>query len=38
VAIGQQAGLVTQIVSGLAEGDVVIEHPPNTIEDGTRVR
>jgi HlyD family secretion protein len=37
VTIGQQAGLVAQVVAGLAEGDVVIVHPANAIEDGVRV-
>jgi HlyD family secretion protein len=38
VTIGQQAGLATQIVSGLQEGDIVIEHPANAVADGMRVR
>jgi HlyD family secretion protein len=38
VAIGQEAGLITQVMSGLDPGDVVIVHPGNNVEDGTRVR
>ena len=38
VSVGQQAGLSAQILQGLAEGTRVIIHPPNAIEDGTRVR
>jgi HlyD family secretion protein len=38
VAIGQEAGLVTEVAGGLDEGDVVIVHPGNEVEDGTRVR
>ncbi len=37
VEIGRQAGLRTQILDGLAEGDVVIVHPPNDVADGVRV-
>jgi HlyD family secretion protein len=38
VEIGRQAGLQMEVVSGLAEGDVVIIHPDNALEDGDRVR
>ncbi len=37
VAVGQQAGLQTEVLSGLNEGDEVILHPGNTIQDGVRV-
>ncbi len=37
VRIGQQAGLSTQILDGLAEGEVVIIHPGNEVDDGVRV-
>jgi HlyD family secretion protein len=37
VVIGQQAGLRTQVLSGLKEGDQVILHPGNAVEDGVRV-
>ena len=38
VEVGHRNGLVAQIVSGLSEGEVVITHPSDQIEDGTRVR
>jgi len=34
---GRQGGLSTQVLEGLAEGDVVVVHPPRELEDGTRV-
>ena len=37
VAIGQQAGLTTQVLSGLADRDEVIVHPGNQVADGVRV-
>jgi HlyD family secretion protein len=37
VEIGQRSGLIVQILSGLSEGDVVITHPDDRIEDGVRV-
>ena len=37
VAIGQRNGLVAQINSGLNEGDTVINHPSDEVEDGVRV-
>jgi HlyD family secretion protein len=37
VEIGHDNGLTTQIVSGLAVGDRVIEHPDDRIGDGVRV-
>jgi len=38
VTVGRRNGLVAQILSGLAEGETVIPHPSDQIEDGTRVR
>jgi len=38
VGIGREAGLVTEVTSGLEEDDVVIVHPGNEIEPGIRVR
>jgi HlyD family secretion protein len=38
VRIGHQAGLETQVLEGLEEGDEVIVHPGNTIGDGRAVR
>lgn len=37
VTIGQQAGLAAQVLEGLAEGDQVIVHPANEIEEGIKV-
>jgi HlyD family secretion protein len=37
VTVGQQAGLSSQVLSGLNEGDQVILHPGNAIQDGVRV-
>jgi HlyD family secretion protein len=37
VEIGMQAGLATQVLSGLTDGEVVIVHPGNDLEDGARV-
>jgi HlyD family secretion protein len=38
VTVGRRNGLVAQITSGLEEGETVIPHPSDQIEDGTRVR
>jgi HlyD family secretion protein len=38
VTIGQQAGLRTQVVDGLVEGERVVVHPPNELDHGDRVR
>lgn len=38
VRIDHSSGLETQIVSGLKPGDVVVVHPGNQLEAGTRVR
>ncbi|HEX9108646.1 MAG TPA: HlyD family efflux transporter periplasmic adaptor subunit, partial [Longimicrobiales bacterium] len=37
VTIGHQTGLSTEILSGVREGEQVIVHPGNEIEDGVRV-
>ncbi len=37
VATRHRSGSDTEIIDGLGEGDVVVLHPPNTLEDGTRV-
>ncbi len=37
VTIGKQNGLVAELVTGLSEGDTVIVHPGDRIEDGVRV-
>jgi HlyD family secretion protein len=38
VEVGREAGLWTQVLGGLAEGEVVIVHPGNDVEDGARIR
>jgi HlyD family secretion protein len=38
VRVGQRTGLAAEILSGLTEGEEVISHPDNSIEDRTRVR
>lgn len=37
VQVGQQAGLDARILDGLREGEEVIVHPPNELEDGASV-
>jgi len=38
VNVGRQNGLEAEIVEGLAEGDQVVLHPSDQIEDGVKVR
>ncbi len=38
VELGQRSGTTAEIVSGLSEGEAVINHPGNNIEDSSRVR
>ncbi len=38
VEVGHRSGIMAEVVSGLLEGQVVIPHPDDTIEDRTRVR
>ena len=38
VQVGQRNGLVAQILGGLNEGDQVINHPSDEVEDGVRIR
>ncbi|MEW6764485.1 MAG: HlyD family efflux transporter periplasmic adaptor subunit [Pseudomonadota bacterium] len=38
VTIGQRAGLVAEVVSGLTAGDQVIRHPDDKIRDGVPVK
>jgi HlyD family secretion protein len=38
VKVGQRTGLAAEILSGLAEGEEVILHPDNSIEEGTHIR
>ncbi len=37
VTIGRRSGLRTQVVEGLREGEIIITHPGDRIEDGVRV-
>jgi HlyD family secretion protein len=37
VQIGNRSGLAAEILSGLKEGDGVIPHPDETVEEGTKV-
>ena len=37
VEIGNQTSLQTEVVSGLSEGDCVVEFPGNKVQDGTRI-
>ena len=38
VVVGQRNGLVAQILEGVGEGQIVIDHPSDEVEDGRRVR
>jgi HlyD family secretion protein len=38
VQVGQQNGMLAQIVAGLTAGERVVLHPNERIEDGTRIR
>ena len=38
VNVGQHNGLSAQILEGLAEGETVITHPDNTVDDGVPVK
>jgi len=38
VKVGQRNGLSAEILEGLTEGEMVITHPDNTIEDGVAVK
>ncbi len=38
IEVGQRNGLIAQVLSGLTEGDRVINHPSEEIEQGSRVR
>ncbi len=37
VAVGKSNGLETEVVEGVDESDVVIDHPPDNVTDGTPV-
>ena len=36
--IGQRNGLVAQILYGVSEGEAVVNHPSDDVEDGRRVK
>jgi HlyD family secretion protein len=38
VKVGQRTGLAAEILSGLVEGEEIVSHPDNSIEEQTRVR
>jgi HlyD family secretion protein len=38
VKVGQRNGLVTQILDGLQEGTILINHPSDDVEDNVRIR
>ena len=37
VTLGQRTGLTAQISAGLSEGDKIINHPSDSVEDGVRI-
>ena len=37
VKVGQRNGLVAQILEGVSEGEAVVNHPSDDVEDGVRV-
>jgi len=38
VKVGQRNGLVAQILEGVSEGEQVVNHPSDSVEDGRRVK
>ena len=38
IKVGQRAGLIVQVLSGIQAGEAVITHPEEKIKDGTRVK
>ena len=38
VTVGQRNGLIAQIIEGVNEGDIVINHPGEDVEDWVRVK
>lgn len=38
VQVGERNGLQAQVLGGLSEGETVIVHPPDAVQDGGRVR
>ncbi len=37
IEVGQHGGLIAELISGLSQGELVITHPDDTINDGIRV-
>ncbi len=37
IEVGQHGGLIAEVISGLAQGELVITHPDDTVNDGIRV-
>ncbi len=37
IEVGQRSGLIAEVISGLAQGERVITHPDDTVDDGIRV-
>ncbi|MBI5445119.1 MAG: efflux transporter periplasmic adaptor subunit, partial [Deltaproteobacteria bacterium] len=37
VRVGHRGGLQAEVLSGLSEGEVVIDHPGDTVGEGVRV-
>ena len=37
IEVGQHSGLIAEVISGLAQGERVITHPDDTVDDGIRV-
>ena len=35
---GQRSGISTEILTGIIEGDIVINHPGDNLDEGSRVR
>lgn len=38
VKVGQRTGLAAQVINGVNEGDIVINHPGDDVDDGVRVK
>jgi HlyD family secretion protein len=38
VKVGQRNGLIAEVLDGVNEGDIVINHPGDDVEDGSRVK
>jgi HlyD family secretion protein len=38
VQLGQRSGITTEILSGVSEGDIILNHPSENLDEGSRVR